>query len=844
MSSAPPPRWTRPAQFLVYLVPVGGIPTDLFASYAQLLQVHGELPLRSLTRPGGYAAELSPFRSLDWAGTGALRFRFVSTAERVDSCDGEDVHASRRAIGVLGVCHSPTLTLSGGLRAAHAQLRRPFEDATASECEGLGDLVMFPVHHELEGTGESTVSLHLQVVMDTLAVNLLMSLESAIRSATSSAASSGLTLKAAAGDLASVLLDVNVEPQQANSGQQQQASPLVLSRDTKGDATFGSASSPTSRSSLTSIPSPLAAGVAALDPRNRRRKRQLARREKLLGDYNVLVSCISDAMDHYTVAVEMLREEERRSGGAPGDALWLAAALEGYVFCLYTETPSKFSAELVEKASEAVAFYSKAGTTELESLFIENLGWYYASVAITSLTRASVTGEARLLESVWAKKLLWELLERGLMLFPELQPQRQVEFLIQTSRMLEAVGHRRRVAVFLHEAASLLLARNAPSVDAQSKLLLSPSSVLLEMLVWCDSIAASTGVDSPSLSSTLTRVAVKLQEVRAWVSFTGEDNDGAKDDAVECYPCFFTLEPYQKHKTVVLGIQPLRVGTCQSVTLLPCSSELLPAVTEAATTDHLYCAIMVHIANPTETTFRFQLHRDMDDSGEAACEAEIGRQCSRRFVVEVPRLPLDQEPLNLVQALNEMLEMQWETYFGTRGRLLCEEQHVGSIDDQSWMKRELLLPPLSLELLSALADLTRVDDTSELNGDASKPKHGRDRSLSLHPLTFFQARHLRVEARVLEVELFQYVPISIKIQPTEGGEQSVSDVEVEVVITEEGEQESSEHVVVVGLLKTHIYGFGEKAQTMELRQELEVLVEILTEFQQQNDDIRVRKPKF
>ncbi|POM65472.1 Hypothetical protein PHPALM_18804, partial [Phytophthora palmivora] len=388
------PRWTRPAQFLVYLVPVGDLPPDLLASYARLLQAHSELPLRSLTRPGGYAAELSPFRSLDWSGTGSLRFRFVSTAERVEACDGEDAHASRRVIGVLGVCHSPSLTLSGGLRAAHAQfessVRRfpgllihklfafehTFEDVTASECEGLNNLVMFPVHHELQGTGESTVSLHLQVVMDTLAVNILMSLESAIRSATSTAAASGFALKAAGGDLASILLDVNVEPQQTNV-MQQASSPLVLSRETSTDATFGASVSPTSRSSgpsFPSIPSPIAAGVAALDPRNRRRKRQLARREKLLGDYSVLVSCVSDAMDHYTVAIEMLREEERRSGGAPGDVMWLAAALEGYVFCLYTEAQDKFSAELVEKASEAVMFYAKAGTTELESLLIENLG--------------------------------------------------------------------------------------------------------------------------------------------------------------------------------------------------------------------------------------------------------------------------------------------------------------------------------------------------------------------------------------------------------------------------------------------------------------------------------------
>ncbi|KAF4029005.1 Transport protein Trs120 or TRAPPC9/TRAPP II complex subunit [Phytophthora infestans] len=1416
MTNAAPPRWKRPAEFLVYLVPVGGIPSDLFTSYARLLQTHSELPLRSLTRPGGYAAELSPFRGLDWTGKGSLRFHFVSTAEHVESCDGEDVHVSRRVIGALGVCHSLSLTLSGGLQAAHAQfeasVRRfpallmhklfafehTFEVATSSECEGLNDLVMFPVHHELEGTGESTVTLHLQVVMDTLAVNILMALESAIRSATSSAAASGIIK---GGDLASVLLDVNVEPQQTQTIQHSVSSPLVLSRDT---TTFSSASSPSSRSSnssFSSIPPPLAAGVSAFDPRNRRRKRHLARREKLLGDYSVLASCISDAMDHYIVAIEMLREEERRSGGASGDALWLAAALEGYVFCLYTDVQSRFSAELVEKASEAVAFYAKAGTTELESLLIENLGWYYVDVATSTLTRTSMTGEAKLSESVWIKRLLWDVLERGLMLFPELQPQRQVEFLIQTSRMLETVGHRRRVALFLHEAASLLLARNAPNVDAQLKLLLSPSSVtkgpqrqrdleaalfleraaaerlgildrrdelpwevttqyrrnrrkesfnstttldnswliirfhvlrqlltiarmlgdallvgkycleLLEMLVWCDSIASvdpsqsspllvdhlqhpatslrvahppiertaaglharssvysspPPGIDtrvrrnfinSPSttmsnaaasLQLTLTNtprilatprqqfsaavnaistkaspaftpfshahhqlngaltsrasgtedrtqhdgkefgvngdggskssralgrnegetdaagavtaaglvwnlrsraeiamvernllkileavctalrpseqtklptflhvdklklrsscnsqhpffpretalemfgvqsasgqlsvksdffyspfekkkmkrktgdsgeeddsedapamyergfpvherielqltlsnptgVAVKLQEVKAWVTFAENDHStstATKDGYIECYPCFFTLEPYQKRKTVVLGLQPLKVGTfhvrgcfikalniqtsfylrdpvnvrvvgelpvvslslrehgtmalldgkraaaelatskmqmailasetrrcmlrarstgnrpitnyrlavtlqhrraekktcvvfnnlpsttdgssvngragaspigkietkalalrcgkvvssplpltsgdfvsipfdvslygqqeamdediqiewsfvyadetgtsvdavfyreakltlqllplpslmLQAVAVLPCSSEHFPKCrieggnAEAVTTDHLYCAVLVQVVNPTETTFRFRLRRDLDDSGDAICEAEIGRQCSRRFVVEAPRL---QAFPCLVDVLNDLLEMEWETYFGTRGRLLCEGVHVGSSAEQEQMTLELLIPPISFKVQSPLEEVASAVAREEQNGGVSKPKHGRYRSLSLHPLSFFQMTHLTVGHRVLETKLFQYVPITVTIQRAEiTGEQSVSGVEVEVRVTEEDDGfENSDQVMVVGLLKTHV----------------------------------------
>ncbi|GMF32875.1 unnamed protein product [Phytophthora fragariaefolia] len=1312
---------------------------------------------------------------------------------------------------------------------------------------------MFPAHHELRGTGESTVSLHLQVVMDTLAVHALMALESAIRSATSSAAAA--TPSASGGDLAGVLLDVNVEPQHA---QHAAPMPLVLSRDADGGA-----ASPTARAFPTSIPSPLA---AALDPRHRRRKRQLARREKLLGDYSVLVSCIAGAMDHYAVAIDMLREEERRSGGAPGDALWLAAALEGYVFCLYTQAQDKFSTELVEKASEAVTLYAKAGTVELESMFIENLGWYYAAVSVATLERSSVSGEAKVRESIWTKRLLWEVLERGLMLFPELQSQRQIEFLIQTSRMLETVGHRRRVALFLHEAASLLLARNAPAVDSQSRLLLSPSNVtkgsqrqrdleaalllervaaerlgiqgknarrdalpwevttqyrrnrrkkasnhdaftgipdnswliirfhvlrqlltiarmlgdaflvgtyclqLLEMLAWCDSIAvqvadpsspamkkstaaASTllvdhlqhpaaslriahtstdptaaglhakggmyyspppGIDtrvrrnfinSPSatmssaaatLSSTLTNtprilatprqqfsaavnaistkaspaftpfahphhhhngvqagrasgveersftsrvtatvtdgrefggvgvngdagglkmsrnlgysdseidgvqteatavwnlrskmeiakierkllnllesdcttlraseqvrlptflrvdklklrsscnlqhpfmsrstalgmfgvqsassqqtiksdffyspfekqnmmrkagqrmddeeddvddvpamyergfpvherielqltlsnptgVTIKLQQVKAWVSFI-EGNSGTEpmsvganevlgDDGVECYPSFLTLGPYEKRKTLMLGIQPLRVGTfhirgcsikafsittsftlkdpvcirvvgelpmvslslrehgsltlsegkraaaiqppvskmriamfasetkrcmvrvrstgnqpitnyrlavsiqhrrsakkmcvifnnlppasadtsdgktrveadfyngksngsheqieteylllscgntvssplplssgdfvsvpfevsllgnkspgesqeddvqiewsfvyadescsgevfyresslalelvslpslmLRSVLLLPCNVEQIPiekttspscdnGSAQASTTDHLYCAIMVHVVNPTETTFRFRIHRDIDDSGEATCEAEIGRQCSRRFVVEVPRLSSlvgNQGPTRLSDMLNELLEMEWETYFGTHGRLRCEEYHLGSIAEQLKTTRELLMPPISLHIRSPADSSAPLKWDKGQNGEV---KQGRRHRSALHPLSFFQATHLCAESRTLHAELFHYVPIGITVQrkfDDDSKQPLLSGVDVNIVITEEGEEglsEVSDHVMVVGLLKTQVMWSGPK----------------------------------
>ncbi|KAI9917301.1 hypothetical protein PsorP6_012932 [Peronosclerospora sorghi] len=1474
-----PLQWTRPAQFLVYLVPVGGIPSHLFLSYADLLHTHSILPLRSLSRPGGYAAELSPFRGLDWTGAGFLRFRFVSTAEQVDSYDGEDVHASCRVIGALGVCHCPSITLREGLRAAHAEfeasVRRfpgllvqklfafehTFEDATARECEGLNDLVMFPVHHELEGTGESTVSLHLQVVMDTLAVNILMSLESALRSATSTAVSSGMAHTA---DLASVLLDVNVESKQSNVTHQSASSPLFLSRDTKVDAAFASTSSPPTRlsgSSNPSISSPLAPSVASIDSRNRRRKRQQGRREKLLGDFNVLVSCLSTAIDHYTVAIEILREEERRSG-APGDALWLAAALEGYVFCLYAEAPTKFSTELVEKASEAVAFYAKAGTTELENLFIENLGWYYASVAVAT---TYTTAEGKLLDTnVWTKRLLWDLLERGLMMFPDLKPQRQLEFLIETSRILEMVGHHRRVAFFLHEAASLLLTRNTPCISAYSKLLLSPSKVskdpqrqrdleaalvieqlaaeqlgiqtrrdqkgevmrwevtsiyhrkgrnssattvssdipnswliirfhvlrqlltiarmmgdtllvgryclqLLEVLTWGDSIAippsmeylhsslspsskkilqetllvdhlqlpaavlrdttrpterveaglhAKSGVyfspppsidtrvkrnfiNSPSatmstaaasLSSTLTStprilatprqqfsaavnaistkaspaftsfshvtmssrldgaedrllpvpssnqnelvnagvsgasrskssrspnadngeladkmrskavtepkvvwnlrskteiakiqrkvlrilesnctalrssekvrlrtflkvdklklrttcnlqhphlsratalhmfgrkaspdqqavksdffyspfekqkmqkaggressiegddsdempaayersfpvlepvelqltlsnpigVKMKIQEVKAWVTYSmGDDLETesgsvTKDSGVECSPCCFTIEPHQQRKSVVLKIQPLIVGTLyvrgcfikafniktsyqldkpvricvigelpmvslslheyrfsndegtaratqlfaqktqlalfssetrqfvlrirsigsrqitnyrlainflhrraakktcvlfnnlpppldgskrgfdavysttdgisatevgakfdtqafslmchqvvssplplvsgdlisipfeislrgnyahnelmdkdiriewnlvyadegnveennadfsvdaiyyresklpvdivslpslrlESVTWLPCFAEQISCKysSQLVTTDHLYCLFVVHVVNPTETTFKFRLRCDVDDSNDIGCEAEIGRQCSRRFVVEVPRLqtlPLDQGSSSLTAMLNRQVKMEWETHFGSRGRLLCEDCHLGSIAELEEKQHELIVPPVRFRIW--LPQNYVKADSEEPNREMSVVKNSRHQSTVLSHSSFFQVAHLRVPSPILQVQLFQYVSVAITIQRTDtadGIELPAHALEIELLINEEGVEGKSDYVMVSGLLKTRIQwndGMNASTRTHEIQ---------------------------
>ncbi|GLE03264.1 hypothetical protein PINS_up012154 [Pythium insidiosum] len=534
----PPTRWQRPAECLVYLVPVGAISTELFDSYVALLQRHRVLPLSSLSRPGGYAPELSPFRSFSWDGPGALRFRFVATTDRIDAVDGEDVHAYHRPLGVLGLCHCPS---TPSLRAAYEQfmdsIRRfpgmvltkcfAFEHAFADarsvdECAALPHLVMFPKHHELD-EGCSTVSLHLQVVLDTLGVTLLMTLESTIRAAMrqhqhqhqhqhAASSSAGSSASAAAVDdsVAGLLLDTNVDPERRALQASGSLSWLAASSPSSASASSSTPRASSLPSSLgvgsaaaavANVASAAASGVTSLfgaDARSHSRKRQLARQRKLFGDYAVLVGCVPDAMEHYFSALELLREEERKSGGAPGDALWLAAALEGYVFCLVQQSKDKFLVEIVEKTSEALALYAKAGAVELESLLVEHVGWYYVAVA-SQLAQASAARGAsdKVEELVWVKRLLGDALERGLLLAPELPWRRHLEFLVQGARMLEAVGHHRRMALFLHEAASLVASQQrhhgATSVAPSQRLKDLRAALRLEQLA-----ATRLGVREPT----------------------------------------------------------------------------------------------------------------------------------------------------------------------------------------------------------------------------------------------------------------------------------------------------------------------------------------------------------
>ena len=216
--------------------------------------------------------------------------------------------------------------------------------------------------------------------------------------------------------------------------------------------------------------------------------------------------------------------------------------------------------------------------------------------------------------------------------------------------------------------------------------------------------------------------------------------------------------------------------------------------------------IIVHVVNPTETTFRLRLHRAVDGSDGITCEAEIGRLCSRQLVIEVPRLQFlsfSQGSSNLAEVLNELMEIEWETFFGIRGRLLCEDHHLGQASEHGQL--ELFLPPIRFQIQSPDEGFALVSAGGQMQNGGGGVPEGMD---DIHRLRFFQASHLRDQVRTLHAELFKYIPITISLQRTgdNGSKEHASlCVEVEVVITDEGDEagcEMSDHMMVVGQLKS------------------------------------------
>ncbi|OQS07018.1 hypothetical protein THRCLA_00972 [Thraustotheca clavata] len=458
-------------EILVYVMPVGNIPMELYGDYLRVLQGASVIPISSLTRPGGYSAELSPFRSLSWESSQSIKYRFIDMNQTLHmTC--EEVHATYRPLALIGICHCPK---TDNLRQAYQHFisaagqfptiivrkcfafEHGFGAGTLDDIMALEDLVMFPLAAPL-ADGHTTVTLHLQVILDSMTVTILMSLESAIRATirqhqqTGSAASIDQT----ATDAQLGVLHTQVDPQ--FEADIQASLPLPV-RSTAAPSRTMSGNIP---------PTPSASGAGTgllgmLEKESRGKKRLTMRQRKLMGDYSVMLGCYQDAIDFYVAALDGLRDEERRTSASLDDYLWLAAALEGYVttLVLLMTSPSslkgamKLNVEIIEKASEAVCLYAKAHCFGLESRLISFMGWYYIDAYKRLIIQKGV-----LEESSWVRQLAIEAQTRLLICFPRISISLRLNYLLDMAAQCAQLRFIQKQALYLHEAASLLVFRH------------------------------------------------------------------------------------------------------------------------------------------------------------------------------------------------------------------------------------------------------------------------------------------------------------------------------------------------------------------------------------------------
>ncbi|ETV94837.1 hypothetical protein H310_11503 [Aphanomyces invadans] len=516
--------FSKNSQILVYVMPVGNMSPRMYMEGVKMLQASSDIPMSSLTRPGGYSSELSPFRSLSWDSSTSFVYRFEDTTSNASSVSTpvpcEDVHAWNRPLAILGLCHCPS---TANLRDAYTDFKRvaanypsailqkvyafehAFGDGTLDDVSALDDLVMFPLAAPLTD-GHTTVSLHLQVVLDAMTVTILMSLESTVRGVLRQHQQQ----QAASTDLSESvfgLLNTHIDPPSFTLASS--VPPAFL-----GTTTTGSSTTPlrTGSGNSTLIPRPsgvsnaasamdLSGGGTSLHGASSRkvgRSSARYRQEKLVADYALLVGCVADAMEFYATAIDGLRDEEKRASNAArvhttnGDGLWLAAALEGYITALYLTMQRQkggngvqFNVELIEKASEAAAWYAKVGCVDLEAMLVASMGWYYAELVddppLLMPNRRRSDRPQRADEAEWIRRLCIESHDRLLSIprpvdnrtGPTVPSQLLIKQVLELARQSRRIGYTRKELLYALHASALLC--QSGSRPASASLLAAPS---------------------------------------------------------------------------------------------------------------------------------------------------------------------------------------------------------------------------------------------------------------------------------------------------------------------------------------------------------------------------------
>ncbi|KAG5190654.1 hypothetical protein JKP88DRAFT_298339 [Tribonema minus] len=342
----------------VLLVPLGGIPKDVYDRYCSLFKRLSAVPMQDLTAPGDWTRQNCPFRHFSWT-EGAFHFHFVEDG----TTDGGlsewgDYQAHRRVYVALGIVHEPSCRRGDGdkigadlslLQAElalavapypHATLQRifvfehSFEAGSIPGYDANRDIIL-PPEPEGEG-GAELLRRFLAEPLHNIAVALITQIEGWVR-AYAAALSGGV-----AGKLSQYMASARGGggAGAASAGGDGALPPLRSPLDTDDDnplANMGASSA--SLMSAASAVSLTGGGGKAAD--RARARRRWGRLRKWLGDLALLAGTPKDAVELYDAAAAEL---------AKADPLWHAGALEGFAAALVAladdETPTAVPPEI------------------------------------------------------------------------------------------------------------------------------------------------------------------------------------------------------------------------------------------------------------------------------------------------------------------------------------------------------------------------------------------------------------------------------------------------------------------------------------------------------------------
>eukprot|EP01025_Chloroclados_australasicus_P033741 TRINITY_DN3449_c1_g1_i6.p1 TRINITY_DN3449_c1_g1~~TRINITY_DN3449_c1_g1_i6.p1 ORF type:complete len:1325 (-),score=173.53 TRINITY_DN3449_c1_g1_i6:756-4730(-) len=272
-----------PAEIRVAVIPVGKVPKETFDQYINLIYRNRHVDLHvvnSFYKESGK----SPFGYLPWK-EGSLHFRFIQNPSLTERTPMTELHAHRRILGVIGICHCQLLPDVDEAYVEFERVCKNFPDAHVLRCfafepkdqdidkdikEKFQHLIMFPPG------SEEIMEQHMEVVLNDFAACVMMDLEK----------------------------------------QCSEAKPPIIKQpqsymDTPHFALH--------QSTLEDVQKRIQSATS-LSEDDIKKKKQYGRLRKFMGDCCMLAGTPRDAIEHYITGIEMAKQS--------GDAVWHGALLQ------------------------------------------------------------------------------------------------------------------------------------------------------------------------------------------------------------------------------------------------------------------------------------------------------------------------------------------------------------------------------------------------------------------------------------------------------------------------------------------------------------------------------------